>query len=231
MNVRFLFEVLWISIRGIPITLLITVGTLLVALPLGFLLGLIRFNRIRGIDHIIFYYVSLVRGIPIVIQIFLIFNIVPRLIFQMTQSSSIFHVNPLFYAFLVFWINYTAMLSEVFRSALYSVNRRQLDAAYSIGLTKFQAYFHVIIPQMLVNALPNIGNLSLSLLKATSLVYLMGIQDITALAKIAASRNLNYFEAYVAIFLIYLILCYLVNNLMRMMERHFSIYKLTTNQQ
>lgn len=222
-------EIFKTTLLGIPTTFLITAGTLAVALPLGLLIALVRINHLKVLDQIAAAYISVIRGVPLVIQIFLIFNIVPRLIVAVTHSRDIFNVNPIFYAFLVFWLGYTALLSEVFRSALLALDPGQLEAAYSVGMTARQAYRRILLPQMLTSALPNMGNMCLSLIKGSSLVYLMGIQDITAYAKIAAADSMRYFEAYLDIFVIYLVICLLTNKLFEKFELHLRRYQLKPN--
>lgn len=218
-------EIFKTTLLGIPTTILVTVGTLAVSLPLGLLIAVIRVNHFRILDQLAAIYVSVIRGVPLVIQIFLIFNIVPRLVVTVTQSRDIFHVNPILYAFLVFWLGYTALLSEVFRSAIIALDPGQLEAACSVGMTAGQAYRRILLPQMLTSALPNIGNITLGLIKGSSLVYLMGIQDITAYAIIAAAGNLRYFEAYLDIFIIYLVICVAVNKLFEKVEIHLRKYQ------
>ena len=96
-------------------------------------------------------YVSFVRGTPIIIQIFIVYSSVPLLLSSLFTKFNIgmnvYDVNPIWYAFIVFSFNTTAVLIEVFRSALGTVNKGQLEAAQSVGLTNVQAYRRIIIPQ------------------------------------------------------------------------------------
>lgn len=122
-------------------------------------------------------------------------------------------------------MNTTAVLSEVFRSALLTVNHGQMEAALSIGLSKGQAYRRIVIPQALVSALPNLCNTTVNLLKSTSLAFLMTVKDITAIAKTNAAYGYNYIEAYLVIFAIYIVLCTVVQIGFRMFERFAAGYK------
>ena len=92
-------------------------------------------------------------------------------------------------------------LSEVFRSALLTVNRGQLEAGLTTGLTASQTYKRIIIPQALTAAIPNLCNATVGLIKNTSLAFMMTVRDITAVAKIQASYGYNYVESYIDIFL------------------------------
>ena len=134
-------------------------------------------------------------------------------------AVNIFEINPIIYAFVVFGINSTATLSEVFRSAISSVDKGQLEAALSIGETRYQAFWRVIFPQALVSALPNLCSTCVILIKNTSLAFMMTVREITAVAKIEAAYGYNYVESYIDIFVIYIIVCLAVEFLFRKIEK------------
>jgi len=229
LNYQFLLETFFVALSGVPIALLVTVIALFIALPLGFLLALTRVNKIPVIHHIAKIYVSFVRGTPIIIQIFIIYSSIPlmlKIIFEKYHIAyDIYKINPIWYACIVFAFSSTAILIEVFRSALSTIEKGQLEAAYSVGLTTFQAYTQIIIPQALVVALPNICTATVNLIKATSLGYAMSLPEITLKAKVAANVGYNYVEAYLDIFIVYLILCSTVEYLFKRYEKYLSKYK------
>ena len=229
LNYKFLVDTFFIALSGVPITLFITLVALLFALPLGFLLALTRINRIPVLHRFAQVYVSFVRGTPIIIQIFIVYSSVPLLLSSLFTKFNIgmnvYDVNPIWYAFIVFSFNTTAVLIEVFRSALSTVNKGQLEAAQSVGLTDVQAYRRILIPQALVVAMPNICTATVNLIKATSLGYAMSLQEITLKAKVAANVGYNYVEAYIDIFLVYLLLCSAVEYAFKLYERRLSKYK------
>ncbi|WP_438298298.1 amino acid ABC transporter permease [Sporosarcina sp. FA15] len=229
LNYKFLVDTFFIALSGVPIALFITIVALLFALPLGFLLALTRINRIPVLHRFAQVYVSFVRGTPIIIQIFIVYSSVPLLLSSLFTKFNIgmnvYDVNPIWYAFIVFTFNTTAVLIEVFRSALSTVNKGQLEAAQSVGLTNVQAYRRIIIPQALVVAMPNICTATVNLIKATSLGYAMSLQEITLKAKVAANAGYNYVEAYIDIFLVYLLLCSAVEFAFKLYEKRLSKYK------
>lgn len=229
LNYRFLMETFFIALSGVPIALFITIVALLIALPAGFLLALTRINRIPVLHRFAQVYVSFVRGTPIIIQIFIVYSSVPLLLTSLFTKFDIdinvYDVHPIWYAFIVFSFNTTAVLIEVFRSALGTVHKGQLEAAQSVGLTNVQAFTRIIIPQALVVALPNICTATVNLIKATSLGYAMSLQEITLKAKVAANVGYNYVEAYIDIFLVYLILCSAVEYAFKLYEKRLSRYK------
>ncbi|MCH1625473.1 amino acid ABC transporter permease [Fredinandcohnia quinoae] len=229
LDVQFLIDTFFVALSGVPVALLITVVSLLIALPLGFLLALTRINRIPVLHRFAQVYVSFVRGTPVIVQIFIIYNSVPLLLdsffTKFKIDMNVYDVNPIWYAFIVFSLNTTAILIEVFRSSISTVSKGQLEAAHSIGLTNFQAFRRIIIPQTLVIALPNICTATVNLIKATSLGYALSLQEITLKAKVAANVGYNYVEAYIDIFLVYLLICSLVEYAFKLYEKRLSRYK------
>lgn len=230
LNYEFLFETFFVALSGVPIALLVTIVALLVALPLGFILALTRINKIPVIHQLAKIYVSFVRGTPIIIQIFIIYSSVPlvlKILFEKYNIAyDIYKIHPIWYAFIVFSFSTTAILIEVFRSALSTIEKGQLEAAHAVGLTTFQAYRSILIPQALVVAMPNICTVTVNLIKATSLGYAMSLPEITLKAKVAANVGYNYVEAYLDIFIVYLILCSTVEYLFKLYEKRLSKYKL-----
>lgn len=229
LNYTFLFDTFFVALSGVPTALAVTAVALLFALPLGFLLALTRINRIPILHRLAQVYVSFVRGTPIIIQIFIIYSSVPLLLDSFFTTfnigMNIYDVHPIWYAFIVFSLNTTAILIEVFRSALSTVDKGQLEAAHSVGLTNLQAFRRIIIPQALVAAVPNICTATVNLIKATSLGYAVSLQEITLRAKVAANVGYNYVEAYLDIFLVYLILCSSVEYAFKLYEKRLRKYK------
>lgn len=229
-NYEFLIDTFFVALSGVSVTLLVTIVSLIIALPLGFLLALTRINRIPVIQRIAQIYVSFVRGTPIIIQIFIIYSSIPLILKAFLDKYNvqfdIYKINPIWYAFIIFSFSTTALLIEVFRSALSTVKKEQLEAAYSVGLTTFQAYRRIIIQQVLVVALPNMCTTTVNLIKATSLGYAMSLPEITLNAKVAANMGYNYVEAYLDIFVIYLILCMTVEYIFKVLEKRLSKYKM-----
>ena len=224
---HFLIKTFWLSIRAIPVTLKITVVSLLLAVVPALIIALVRIKKIKVLSQLGSVYVSFIRGTPVVLQILVIYSLIPSLlnvVIQKTGSSfNVFELNPIIYAFIVFALNSTATLSEVFRSALKTVHKGQMEAALSIGLTKFQAFRRILFPQAFISALPNICNLTVGLIKNTSLAFMMTVKDITAVAKIEAAYGYNYIEAYLDIFVVYLIVCSVVHVLFKFTEKKFEL--------
>ena len=222
-------------LHGIPTTLKRTIITLLLSSPIGFFMALSKSSGWGIARRIITVYVSFIRGTPVVLQILFLYSLLPTTLNYIIRnvlglSFNIFRTDPIIYAYIVFTLNTTAVLSEVFRSALSTVPAGQLEAALSIGLNARQAYVRIILPQALTAALPNLCNASVNLLKSTSLAFMMTVKDVTAIAKIDASFGYNYLEAYLVIFFVYILLCSLVQLLFHLLEHALSSYKNTAAQ-
>lgn len=232
LNYKFLVDTFWVALSGAPTAILITVVSLLIATPLGFLLALVRINETKLLNKFAQIYISFIRGTPMIVQIFIIYNSVPlilaTLFTKLDIKINIYDVNPIWYAFIVFSLNTIAILTEVFRSALGTVSKGQLEAAQSVGLTNVQAYTKIIIPQALVVALPNICTATTNLIKGTSLCYAMSLKEITLRAKVAANVGYNYVEAYIDIFIVYLIICSIVEYGFKLYEKRLRTYKVVS---
>lgn len=223
LNTEFMIEAFKASLSGIPVTLGITVVSLMISMPLALMMAIKKMNSKGPLSFLINTYVSIVRSTPMVLQILLLYSLLPSFLnFFIKQvlkiDFNIFKIPAIYYAYAVFSLNTTAILSEVFRSALLTVDKGQLEAGLSVGLSKFLTYIRIIIPQALVVALPNICNVTVGLLKSSSLAFFMTVQDITAIAKLKAAYAYNYIEAYSIIFILYIILCTMVQLIFKYIE-------------
>ncbi|MBR4575360.1 MAG: amino acid ABC transporter permease [Lachnospiraceae bacterium] len=227
LNYEFMLETFVESLKGIPVTLLITAISLLAALPLGFIMALVRDgNKHKIAKAILDVYASFVRGVPMIVQIMLMYVLFPDILSLIAKALhlpiDIYGVPNIAYAILLFVLWTTSFLSETFRAGLHTVNKGQLEAAVSNGMTTFQGYTRIVIPQVLTNMLPVLCTNTNTLIKMTSLCFAMSVIEITAIAKIAAGNNLCYVEAYLVTALIYIIICFTVENIFKFMERNVS---------
>ncbi|HOZ73072.1 MAG TPA: amino acid ABC transporter permease [Spirochaetales bacterium] len=229
LDLDYLARTLLLSLRGLPVTLGLCVATLVVSLPLGFMLAIVGIYRVRVLRKLASVYISFARGTPIVLQILVVYSVLPSLANQVAIRAGwdvdVFALNPLWYAVVVFSFNTTAVLSEIVRSAILTVDRGQYEAALSSGMTSRQAYRRIIVPQALLVALPNLANATINLIKGTSLAFLMAVRDVTAIAKIEAARGYDYVESYLAVFIVYVFVCGATQALFTLIERRLGIYR------
>lgn len=229
LDIDFMLKTFFHTLTGIPNTLKMTFVSLIIASPIAFMMAITKMKEKKLSRRLITGYISLIRGTPMVLQILIIYSLIPSLfhiiIKQLNLNVNVFDIPPIVYAYIVFTLNSIASLSECFRSALYTVDRGQLEAAKAVGLSNIQAYIRIIIPQAMVAALPNLCNITVNLIKGTSLAFLMTVKDVTAIAKIDAAYGYNYIEAYLVIFLIYILICTTVQFVFRAVERSVASYR------
>ncbi|MCY7021873.1 amino acid ABC transporter permease [Streptococcus sanguinis] len=227
MDLNYIVNTFLVTLKGIPVTLIIMVVAILLSFIPALLLALGQIYKVWGVRTFSVVYLAFIRATPPILLILFFYSLFPSLLNQIFKSLGsqvdVFKFNPLYYAFIIYSLMTTGSLSEILRSAILTVDKGQLEAAQAIGLTNFQAYRRVVFPQALRSALPNLANLVINLVKGTSLVFVMTVKDITALAKIEASHSYQYSESYLVIFVIYLIICGLIQWIFRGLEKRYAL--------
>ena len=227
MDLNYIVNTFLVTLKGIPVTLIIMVVAILLSFIPALLLALGQIYKVRGVRTFSVVYLAFIRATPPILLILFFYSLFPSLLNQIFKSLGsqvdVFKFNPLYYAFIIYSLMTTGSLSEILRSAILTVDKGQLEAAQAIGLTNFQAYRRIVFPQALRSALPNLANLVINLVKGTSLVFVMTVKDITALAKVEASHSYQYSESYLVIFVIYLIICGLIQWIFRDLEKRYAL--------
>lgn len=227
MDLNYIVNTFLVTLKGIPVTLVIMVVAVLLSFIPALLLALGQIYKVRGVRTFSVVYLAFIRATPPILLILFFYSLFPSLLNQIFKSLGsqvdVFKFNPLYYAFIIYSLMTTGSLSEILRSAILTVDKGQLEAAQAIGLTNFQAYRRIVFPQALRSALPNLANLVINLVKGTSLVFVMTVKDITALAKVEASHSYQYSESYLVIFVIYLIICGLIQWIFRSLEKRYAL--------
>ena len=227
MDLNYIVNTFLVTLKGIPVTLIIMVVAILLSFIPALLLALGQIYKVRGVRTFSVVYLAFIRATPPILLILFFYSLFPSLLNQIFKNLGsqvdVFKFNPLYYAFIIYSLMTTGSLSEILRSAILTVDKGQLEAAQAIGLTNFQAYRRIVFPQALRSALPNLANLVINLVKGTSLVFVMTVKDITALAKIEASHSCQYSESYLVIFVIYLIICGLIQWMFRGLEKRYAL--------
>ena len=222
-----ILEMLPIILQKLPLTLLMTVVAAIIGLALGFLIAITKINKIPVLTQFFNFFVSFMRGTPQLVQLFLAFYGFPLVVQWFNQQFGwqidVNGIPALLYVFVAFGLNEAAYTSETFRAAILSVNASEIEAAKSIGLTDRQTMRRIILPSAMIVAIPNLGNSLISLLKGTSLAFTVTVIDIMGQARIMAGANLRFFEAYIAVALIYWLLCILIERGIRYLERKLNV--------
>lgn len=226
---EFALESLPEILAGVPTTLMITVVSIAFGLIIGFAAAICRMYKIPVLNRLAIIYVSVIRGTPMLVQMYIIYYSLPE-VFDWFSAKMGWDITSaglpsLAFAYTSFTIYSGAYLSEMIRSALGAVDHGQMEAAQSIGLTPWQSYRRIIIPQALVVALPSLSNTFLATLKGTSLAFTVMVVDILAKAKIQAAAGYRYMEAYVDAAIIYWVLCIVFEKLFAWMEKKAGHFK------
>ncbi|OUM94810.1 MAG: ABC transporter permease [Thermobacillus sp. ZCTH02-B1] len=208
----YIFELLPRIIRYIPITLLMAVLAMILAIAVGLMIALARNSKNRLLSAGAAVYISFFRAIPMLVQLFLIYYGLPQLFPVFTKMDAVTA------AIIGFGFKQAAFLAEIFRAAFHSVDKGQMEASLTVGMTKVQAYRRIILPQAARNALPGTGNIFISLIKETSLAFTLGVVEIFAEAKMQAAESFRFFEAYLAVALIYWLLIIVYSYLQQKLE-------------
>lgn len=214
-------------LRYLPVTIEITVLATVFGLLLALLIAIVKIKRTPVLRQIAAVYVSFMRGTPIIVQLYLIYYGIP-MIFKYINYIKGTNLNTngipaIIFVVTAFSLNEAAYNSESIRAAIQSVDRGQLEAAKSLGMTYFQMLKRVIIPEAVVVALPTLGNALINLMKGTSLAFVCAVVEMTAEGKILAGRNYRYFEAYISLALIYWALTIILERLLAAGENKFRL--------
>jgi polar amino acid transport system permease protein len=200
---------------GLLVTFEVTVSSILLAMIIGLITGLGRISSNRLINLVASTYVEVVRGIPLLVQLFYLYYALGRFI----------RVPDIVAAIIAMSVCYGAYMGEVFRAGIQSIDKGQTEASLSLGLNRGQTMFHVIMPQAWRTILPPVGNEFIALLKDTSLVSILAVADILRRGREFAAESFFYFETYTLIALIYLLITLLLSRLVSSMEYRLSHYE------
>lgn len=213
------------TLNGVPTTLIIMIVAMILSFLPALFLALGQIYKVKGVRTFSLVYLAFIRATPPILLILFFYSLFPSLLNQFLKSIGsdvdIFKLNPIYYAFIIYSLMTTGSLSEILRSAILTVDKGQLEAAQAIGLTTSQAYVRIVFPQALRSALPNLANLVINIVKGTSLVFVMTIKDITAIARVEASYGYQYFESYFVIFLQYILICGLIQWGFSILEKRY----------
>lgn len=199
-----------------PTTLYLAVVSMFFAMVLGLIIALIRMGKIVVIDQLMALYVSIFRGIPSVVLLFIIYYGLPQLYPTLTALGATAA------AIICFSLKFAAYLSEIFRAGLESIDHGQKEAGLTIGLSTVQVYRDIILPQAFVNALPATGNTFISLLKDSSVAFFVGVPELLAAGKLVTTSSYKFFETYLAVGLVYWGAVVIYSGLQKLLEIYLS---------
>ena len=199
---------------GILVTFQVTVSAIALALVIGLITGLGRISRNKYINLVASTYVEIIRGIPLLVQLFYIFYGLSKFLQVPATLAAVISLS----------FCYGAYMGEVFRAGILAIPKGQVEAARSLGFNRFQTMFMVVLPQAWRTILPPVGNECIAMLKDTSLVSVMAMPDLMQRGRSFAAKTYLYFETYTIIALIYLIITLVLSKAVSIMEARLNYY-------
>ncbi len=214
-------------LSALPVTIELTLIATLIGYVLGLLLALIKINKIPVLRQLAVLYISIIRGTPILVQLYVTYYGIPLILkYHNMRFGTNYNLNAIpaiLFAIIALGLNQSAFDSEIIRAAIQSVDKGQIEAAKTLGMTGFQILRRVILPQAVIVALPSLGNSLISLIKGTSLAFTVAVVDLTAQGRILAGKNFRYFEVYCSLAIIYWVITVVLENAFKVLEKKFSI--------
>ncbi|NLJ77867.1 MAG: amino acid ABC transporter permease [Tissierellia bacterium] len=211
----YMYSLMPVMIDGLVITLSVFSITLILSIPLGIIVAIGRLSRIKPIAKAIELYIWVMRGTPLMLQIVFVFFGLPIIGLVFNRFTAVI---------IAFVLNYAAYFGEIFRGGMESIDRGQYEAAKVLGLSPYRTFIRIILPQMFKIVLPSIANEVITLVKDTSLIYVVGIGELLRAGKIASNRDVSLIPLLV-VALIYLALTAIFTGIFNKTEERYSYYK------
>jgi polar amino acid transport system permease protein len=199
-------------LNGLSVTLKISFFAALVTISLAIIVAMMKLSSYVFLRDIATVFITIIRGTPLLVQIFLFYFIV----------ANIFELDRFVAGFLSLGIFYAAYMAEVLRGAIQSIDKGQMEAAKSLGISHFQAMRHIILPQAIKRALPTLIGEIISLVKDSSLVSIIAITDLTKVGREIVSNTFAPFETWIVIALVYLCLTFTLSYIGSRIEENMA---------
>lgn len=201
--------------EGTTITLQLFSVTLLLSIPLGLGLALMRLSRFKTLDRMVNSYIWVMRGTPLMLQMLFVYFALPSFGILLPDFLA---------AIVAFTLNYAAYFAEIFRAGIQSIGKGQYEAAQVLGMSYPQTMRRIILPQMVKKILPPLSNETITLVKDTSLIYVLALNDLLRAARNIVQRDFNITPFIVAA-AFYLIMTLILTWLFQYMEKRYAVYE------
>ena len=206
-NPQFMLDVIPTLLPFLWVTLAVVLGTVFFGSLLGFVLAQAKLSGKSRYRWLADGYTYIIRCTPSIVLLFIVFYGLPKFCLEVFDTD-INRYDRIFFVIVTFTLLFSAPISEVMRSAYEAIDHGQYEAAVSIGLTPWQAFYHIVLPQATVVALPNYGNSVIELMKEGALAYTIGLIDLIGKGQLIISQNYGAYalETYLSLSVIYLLL-------------------------
>ena len=207
-------------LEGLGMTLKITILSLIIAMILGIFVCLMNISHNMILRGIAKFYIWLIRGTPMLVQAFYFYFAVPQLIQSLTGSQ--FRITVFTASLITLTLNAGAYISEIFRGSIESVNKGQMEAARSLGLSYAKSMQKIILPQAVRICLPSLVNQFIITLKDSTILYAIGLSEIMYHAKVYVGRTMESFATYTCVAIFFLLIVTVLSFISRTVERRMN---------
>lgn len=202
---------------GAIVTIQITAMSVAGGVVIGLFVGIARICNLKPLRVLSALYVDFIRGTPLLVQIFLVYFAIPMITGQ--------HMNPFISAIAACSVNSGAYVAEIFRAGIQAIDSGQMEAGRSLGLSWGQTMRYIIVPQAFKQVIPPLGNEFIALLKDSSLVSVIGFEELTRRGQLIIARTYASLEIWLCVALIYLTMTISISRLIAWLERRFDIHE------
>jgi len=210
---------------GIGVVVYITLIGFILSLIVGLLLAVGRKSRSKVLNVILGAFVELIRGTPLLVQFFYIYYVIPAIVNGIADSMgyiSNFQIDAAICGIIGFAINYGCYMSEVIRAAIIAIDPGQREAGLALGFSEGQVMRNFVIPPAIRNSIPVFGNYLVMMIKDTSLLAMISVQELLLRTKTYASQTFQTVESYTIVALVYLALSIVFSQISKLVERRLS---------
>ena len=200
---------------GAGVTIQITVLSTAIGFVIGLIVGVARISHVRLLRMLAEVYVEFFRGTPLLVQIFLFYFALPVLTGQ--------RIDPFIAAISACGINSGAYVAEIFRAGIQSVDDGQMEAGRSLGMTWLQTMRYIIVPQAFKRVIPPLGNEFIAMLKDSSLVSVIGFEELTRRGQLIIAKTYGSFEIWLSVAVIYLVMTLTISRFVAYLERRYRV--------
>ena len=211
----YILEIMPQVLEGLQVTLEIFVLTLVLSIPLGVIIAVMRTSKSLILKQISGIYILIMRGTPLLLQIIVIFFGLPLVGVSFDRFPA---------AILAFTLNYGAYFGEIFRAGIESIDNGQVEGAKVLGLSSKQTFFRIILPQAFKTVIPPVANEITTLVKDTSLVYVVGMDELLKIGKTAANRDVSLVPLLI-VGVVYLVVIAIFSQVLKKIEEKYDYYK------
>ncbi|MGE7092885.1 amino acid ABC transporter permease [Lysinibacillus sp. NPDC048646] len=215
-------DVLPTLLQYLPVTLEILVFSILFGMVLGIVVAIPKLLHIPVLKQLVSIYISYIRGTPILVQLFLVFYGIPAVL--QSIHIDVTRVDAIYFVIITYTFSNAAAFAEIFRAAILTVDRGQIEAAYSVGLSRMHAFIRIVLPQAIRVAFPNMANTMISSLKDTSLAFSIGVMDMVGRGETLIASTTRALEIYIALSIVYYVIVVLLEKLLKRNERYLNRY-------